>query len=75
MIWALNLMRDKFIKIFYRLNCLVGFHTTERIESEMDHNCPLPVRECTKCKQRQGLFRGLGGDEWINIPSPKKNQK
>jgi len=42
--------------------CFLGFHAWMRLEFTTQ-----PRRECAHCKQRQGLFRGAGADDWMNI--------
>lgn len=42
--------------------CWLGFHDWKRV-------APLnqqPTRYCINCKKTQGLFRGAGGDDWID---------
>jgi hypothetical protein len=42
--------------------CFIGFHAWVSVQGKMQ-----PTRECVHCKQRQGLFRGAGADDWMDL--------
>ena len=45
-----------------RFMCWIGNHLFERNDTFM------PRRRCVICKKQQGLFRGCGGDDWMDYP-------
>jgi hypothetical protein len=44
------------------LICWLGLHAWVRVEGKNQ-----PTRECAHCGQQQGLFRGAGADDWMNL--------